>query len=285
MRDDHDWSVEMKVGVLGTGIMGAGMAKNIAAAGHDVVVWNRTRERAEATGLPVAATPQEAVTGSDVAVTMLRDLDAVREAVTDVDFGESVWMQSSTVGLGIEELASLGATMLDAPVLGTRAPAEEGKLTVLLSGPADARHTVAPVCDAVGAKTVDLGDRIGDASKLKLALNTWVLILVEGTAELMAFAEAAGVGPAVVLEAIAGGPLDHPYLQQKGKAIIEQQFDDPSFKLETAHKDAVLIHELAAQSGVDLGFIDAIEESFARAIAAGHGEQDLSATWYASKKP
>jgi 3-hydroxyisobutyrate dehydrogenase len=271
------------VAVLGTGIMGSAMAKNIAAAGHDVIVWNRTRERAEATGLPVAATPQEAVTGRDVTVTMLRDLGAVREAVADVDFDESVWMQSSTVGLGIEELAPLGGTMLDAPVLGTRAPAEEGKLTVLLAGPADARRTVAPICDAIGTKTVDLGDRIGDASRLKLALNTWVLVLVEGAAELIALTEAAGLDPNLVLSALQGGPLDSPYLQQKGTAIIARQFDDPSFKLETAHKDAVLIRELAARSGVDLAFVDAIEDRFARAIAAGHGDEDMSATWYASK--
>lgn len=274
----------MRVAVLGTGIMGAGMAKNIAAAGHDVVVWNRTRERAEATGLPVAATPQEAVTGSDVAVTMLRDLDAVREAVADVDFGESVWMQSSTVGLGIEELAAFDGTMLDAPVLGTRTPAEEGKLTALLSGPADARRTVAPVCDAIGTKTIDLGDRIGAASKLKLALNMWVLILVESSAELVALTEAAGVDPKLVLSALEGGSLDSPYLQLKAKAIIERQFD-PQFKLETAHKDAGLIRELAARSGVELAFVDAIEERFGRAIAAGHGEEDMSAAWYASKKP
>ncbi|MDX6426609.1 MAG: 3-hydroxyisobutyrate dehydrogenase [Gaiellaceae bacterium] len=273
----------MKVGVLGTGIMGAGMAKNIAAAGHDVVVWNRTRERAEATGLPVAATPQEAVTGRDVAVTMLRDLDAVREAVADVDFGESVWMQSSTVGLGIEELAALGWTMLDAPVLGTRAPAEEGKLTVLLAGPADARRTVAPICNAIGTKTVELGDRIGDASKLKLVLNMWVLILVEAAAELVALAEAAGVDPNLVLSAFQGGPLESPYLQLKARAIIERQFE-PSFKLETAHKDAGLIRELAARSGVDLAFVDAIEDRFSRAIAAGHGDEDMAAAWYASKR-
>jgi 3-hydroxyisobutyrate dehydrogenase len=260
------------------------MAKNIAGAGHDVVVWNRTRERAEATGLPVAETPQEAVTGSDVALTMLRDLDAVRAAVSDVDFGESVWMQSSTVGLGIEELASLGWTMVDAPVVGTRRPAEEGKLTVLLSGPAEARRTVVPVCDAIGSKTVDLGDRIGDASRLKLVLNTWVVVLVEGTAELIALAEAAGLDPSKVLAALAGGPLDSPYLQQKGKAIIERQFD-PQFKLETAHKDVLLIRELAARSGVDLALVDAIEGRFARAIAAGHGDEDLSATWYATKAP
>jgi 3-hydroxyisobutyrate dehydrogenase len=274
----------MRVAVLGTGIMGAAMAKNIAAAGHDVVVWNRTRERAEATGLPVAATPQEAVTGSDVALTMLRDLAAVREAVNDVDFGDSVWMQSSTVGLGIEELAALGWTMLDAPVLGTRKPAEEGKLTVLLSGPADARRTVTPVCDAIGSKTVDLGDRIGAATRLKLVLNMWVLILVESAAELIAFAEAAGVDPNLVLSTFQGTSLDSPYLQQKGKAIIEQQFE-PQFKLETAHKDVLLIRELAERSGVDLALVDAIEDRFARAIAAGHGDKDMSATWYATKRP
>jgi 3-hydroxyisobutyrate dehydrogenase len=213
---------------------------------------------------------------------MLRDLEAVLEAVADVDFGDTVWMQSSTVGLGIEQLAALGWTMLDAPVLGTRAPAEEGKLTVLLSGPADARRTVAPICDAIGTKTVELGDRIGDASKLKLVLNMWVLILVEAAAELVAFAEAAGIDPNLVFSAFQGGPLESPYLQLKAKAIIERQFD-PSFKLETAHKDAGLIRELAARSGVDLAFVDAIEDRFARAIAAGHGDEDMAAAWYASK--
>jgi 3-hydroxyisobutyrate dehydrogenase len=274
----------MRVAVLGTGIMGAAMAKNIAAAGHDIVVWNRTRERAEATGFPVAETPQDAVAGSEVALTMLRDLDAVRSAVHDVDFGDSVWMQSSTVGLGIEELAAFGWKMVDAPVSGTRHPAEEGKLTVLLAGPAGARSAVEPVCDAIGSKTVDLGDRIGDASKLKLMLNVWVLVLAEGTAELLAFAEAVGLDPGAVLAAIEGGPLDSPYFQQKGRAVIERHFD-PQFKLETAHKDAGLIRELAARSSVDLALVDAIEDRFARAIAAGHGDEDLSATWYATKQP
>jgi 3-hydroxyisobutyrate dehydrogenase len=174
--------------------------------------------------------------------------------------------------------------MLDAPVLGTRKPAEERKLTVLLSGPGDARRIVTPVCDAIGSKTVDLGDRIGAASRLKLVLNMWVLILVESAAELIAFAEAAGVDPNLVLSTFQGTSLDSPYLHQKGKAIIERQFD-PQFKLETAHKDVLLIRELAERSGVDLALVDAIEDRFARAIAAGHGDQDMSATWYASKRP
>jgi 3-hydroxyisobutyrate dehydrogenase len=111
-----------------------------------------------------------------------------------------------------------------------------------------------------------------------------VLILVEGTAELIAFAEAAGLDPNLVLSALQGGSLDCPYLQQKGRAIIERQFD-AQFKLETAHKDALLVREFAARSGVDLAFVDAIEDRFARAIAAGHGEEDQSATWYATRKP
>lgn len=273
----------MKVAVLGTGIMGAAMARNIAAAGHGVRVWNRTRASAEATGLPVAGSPQEAVTGADVAVTMLRDLDAVRETVDGIEFGDAVWMQCSTVGLGIEELAGLGTTLVDAPVLGTRKPAEDGALTVLLSGPPAARRIVEPIADAVGAKTVDLGDQVGSATRFKLVMNSWVLMLTESTAELLAFAEAAGVDPTQVLESLAGGPLDSGYLQQKGAAIAARDFS-PSFKLETAHKDAQLIRELAARSGIGLALVDALADRFATAVADGHGDEDMSATWYASRR-
>ena len=142
----------MRVAVLGTGIMGAPMAKNVASAGHDVVVWNRTREKAEATGLAVGDSPQEAVRGADVVVTMLRDVEAVKEAVGVIDWDGAAWMQSSTVGLGIEELSAVGDTLVDAPVLGTRKPAEEGTLSVFLSGPQELRARVRPVAEAVGSK-------------------------------------------------------------------------------------------------------------------------------------
>ena len=207
----------MKVAVLGTGIMGAPMARNIAAAGHDVRVWNRTRERAEGTGLPVAASAQEAVDGSDVVVTVLRDLDAVKEATEGVDFGEAVWLQSSTVGLGIEELAG---SLVDAPVLGTRGPAEEGKLTVFMSGPAELRDRARPVAEAVAAKVVDVGDRVGDATRLKLAVNAWLVVLTEGAAEAIALAEAAGVGGQRLLETLKGGPMDSGYLRPGAYADV-----------------------------------------------------------------
>lgn len=273
----------MRVAVLGTGIMGSAMARNVAAAGHDVVVWNRTRAKAEATGLAVAATPSEAVAGADALLTVLNDLAAVREALAGVELGEIAWMQSSTVGLGVEELAALGGRLVDAPVLGTRKPAEEGKLTAFLAGPLDARDAVRPVAEAVAAKVVDVGDRIGDATRLKLVLNTWVLFLTEGTAELLALADAAGIEPQRVLDSLAGGPLDSAYLQQKGAMVVAQQFE-PQFKLETALKDAELVRELAARCGVDLPLLDAAAGSFARAVRLGHGSEDMAATWYATRQ-
>jgi 3-hydroxyisobutyrate dehydrogenase len=273
----------MRVAVLGTGIMGAAMARNIAAAGHDVVVWNRTRAKAEQTGLPVADTADIAVRSADVLLTALRDLDAVREVVSNLDLAGVAWMQSSTVGLRVGELASLGGRLVDAPVLGTRQPAEEGRLAVFLSGAAAARAAVRPVADAVAAQVVDVGDRVGDATRLKLVLNAWVLFQTESAAELLALAEAAGIPPRSVLETLAGGPTDSAYLQQKGAAIASRSFS-AQFKLETALKDAELIEELAVETGVELPVLDAVVERFGRAVELGHGEEDMAATWYASRR-
>lgn len=273
----------MRVAVLGTGIMGAPMARNIAAAGHDVVVWNRTRAKAEATGLPVAGSPAAAVAGADVLLTVLHDLTAVREALAGVELGDVAWMQSSTVGVAVEELAALGGRLVDAPVLGTRKPAEEGKLTAFLAGPPALRDAVRPVAKAVAEKVVDVGDRVGDATRLKLVLNTWVLFLTEGTAELLALAAAAGFEPERVLEALAGGPLDSVYLQQKGAMVVAERFE-PQFKLQTALKDAELVRALAERSGIDLALLDAVAGRFARAVELGHGSEDMAATWYATRK-
>ena len=273
----------MRVAVLGTGIMGAGMARNVASAGHDVVVWNRSRERAEALGLPVAGSPAEALDGADVLLTVLRDLDAVRDALAGVDLGDVAWMQSSTVGPRVEELAALGGRLVDAPVLGSRKPAEEGTLTVLLAGPAGARDAVRPVADAVAARVLDVGDRVGEATRLKLLLNTWVLLLVASTAELLALAEAAGVDATLVLSTLKGGPMDSPYLQQKGAAILDEAFA-PQFKLETALKDAELIRELAAASGAEPALLAAATRRFERAVELGHGSEDMAAVWYAARE-
>ena len=272
----------MRVAVLGTGIMGGSMAKNIAAAGHDVVVWNRSREKAAATGLAVAETPADAVGGADVLVTVLRDFDAVVEALDGVELGDRPWLQCSTVGPRVDELARLDPQLVDAPVLGSRKAAADGALTVYLAGPAAARDAVRPVAEAMG-EVVDVGDRVGDATRLKLVLNTWVVLLTESTAELLALAEAGGLDPRLVLETLSGQPMDSPYLQLKGSLIVDRTFE-PQFKLETALKDVELIEELAARSGVELPLVEATARAFARAVELGHGDEDMAATWYGTRK-
>jgi 3-hydroxyisobutyrate dehydrogenase len=269
----------MRVAVLGTGIMGAPMARNIAGADHDVVVWNRTREKAEGLGAAVADSPAEAIHGADAVITMLADGDAVASAIDDVALGTGqVWWQASTVGLEatgrLAERAG-AAAFVDGPVLGTRKPAEEGKLTVLASGPREAKERLAPLFEAVAAKTIDVGDEAGASSRLKLVLNAWIVSLVESLGETVALAEGLGVDPRRFFEAIGGGPLDLPYAQMKGKLMLERAYDEPSFKLSLAAKDA----RLALQATeLELPVLEAVRAQMERAIEAGHGDDDMAAT-------
>jgi 3-hydroxyisobutyrate dehydrogenase len=275
----------MRVAVLGTGIMGAPMARNLAAAGHEVVVWNRTREKAEATGLEVAGSPRQAIGAADAVLTMLPDAEVVGEVVAlDAFADDAVWVQTSTVGLGVETLAAraedAGVAFLDAPVLGTKAPAEQGALTVLAAGPRELRERCRPIFDAIGSKTLEF-DRVGEASRFKLVLNSWILAVLEGIAETLAFAQASGFDPALVLETIAGGPLDAPYAQLKGRMMVERSFE-PSFPLALAFKDTALMREAAARARVELPLVELVAAQFRRAIDAGHGDEDWAAVFHAS---
>lgn len=284
----------ISVAVLGTGIMGTAMARNLAAAGLDVRAWNRTRAKAEpltADGVRVTDTPGEAVDGADVILTMLLDgpsvLDALGPAVPRLAPG-TVWLQMSTVGVeGIAPLAAFaaehGLRFVDAPVLGTRQPAEQGELTILAAGPQDVRASAAQVFDIVGKVTRWVGEdgASGAASRLKLVANSWVLTVINGTGEALALAEGLGVDPRDFLAAVAGGPLDMPYLRMKSEMILARDLP-PSFTVSAARKDARLITEAAGQAGVRMDLAAAAAARFARAEAQGHGEEDGAAAYYAS---
>jgi 3-hydroxyisobutyrate dehydrogenase len=279
----------MLVAVLGTGTMGAAMARNIAEAGMSVRVWNRTRERAEQTGLEVADDPAAAVAGADAMLTMLADGDAVEE-VAEQALGalndDAVWVQMSTVGIAAnEKLAKLAeerdVPFVDAPVSGTKQPAEEGQLVVLASGPRDARERVKPIFDAVGGKTVELGDA-GEGTRLKLVLNAWLGDLVDSLAETIAFAEAIDIDPQQFLQAIEGGPLGPAYAQLKGKMMIEREFP-PSFSLALMRKDAGLVLEAAERHDFDAALMETAAKIFDRAIEAGHADEDMAAAFFAYK--
>jgi 3-hydroxyisobutyrate dehydrogenase len=280
------------VAVLGAGgTMGAPMARNLVRAGFTVRGWNRTRERAEPLaddGVVVVETPADATDGAGVIVTMLSDANAVLETM-DGEHGvlhgilseNMVWLQTSTIGERgtgrcIELADGHGLAFVDAPVLGTKQPAEDGKLVVLASGAAALRPQVEPVFDAIGQRTMWVGEaRAG--TRLKLAINGWIVTVVEGVAETFALAEGLGLDPQLVLDALDGGALDLPYMRLKGRAIMAREFT-PSFRLALAAKDAGLVTEAAEQRGLDLPMLRTIRERLAEG-AQRYGDEDFSATY------
>lgn len=279
------------VAVLGIGIMGTGMARSLARAGQDVTVWNRSAEPARAladAGVTVATDPAEAVAGADVVVTMLFDADATAQVMEPVlpRWPEgAVWAQTATVGLdGTARLAAMaeryGVAFVDAPVLGTRQPAESGTLTVLASGPGTARAAVAPVFDAIGSRTIWVGERPGDGQKLKLVANSWVGMVITGTAQAIALAEGLGLDPQLFLDTIAGGPLDTAYAQAKGRTMIAAEFPT-AFAVSGVVKDLGLIIAAMRAAQVDARVLEAVSEAFHRTDAAGHGGADMAAVVHA----
>jgi 3-hydroxyisobutyrate dehydrogenase len=282
-----------RVAVLGTGIMGAAMARNLLSDGMEVRAWNRSREKAEPLredGAEVADSPADAARGADFLLTMLADVDAIEEAVAGDVLPAltegGVWLQMSTVGEdGSNRLAEIarehGVSYLDAPVLGTRQPAEQGQLVVLASGPEEVREQSEPVFDAVGSKTVWLGEA-GAGSRLKLVTNNWIVGLLGVLAETVAFANFIGVDPSRFLETIEGGPLGLPYAQLKGNMMIEEDFPT-SFSAKLARKDAGLVLGTAEAHGLRMPIAEAVAARFDETIQAGHGEEDMAAIYRAAK--
>ena len=289
-----------RVAVLGTGKMGAGMARSLRRAGMDVTVWNRTRSRAEplvADGVRVADTPADAVAGVDAVVTMLWDGDSVAEVMAEaLPAAPSgvLWVQASTVDVddAAGRLPALagehGAGFIDAPVLGTRQPAEQGTLLVLAAGPGAEpgsepgvlRDRAASLFDAIGSRTIWVSDRPGDATRLKLTLNAWVLTLTAGTAQSVALAQAFGLDPQLFLDTISGGATDSPYAQLKGKAMIAGAFPS-AFGLDGALKDSELIVAAMRATGTAPSLMEAIGQQFRTAAEAGHGDEDMAAVVHA----
>jgi 3-hydroxyisobutyrate dehydrogenase len=290
------------VAVLGAGgTMGFPMARNLARAGLGVRVWNRSREKAEALakdGAQVCDSPAGAADGASVILTMLAGTDAVLAAVDGPDGAFAslppatgsgttdgvIWLQMSTIGEeGTERCADLAGQreipFVDAPVLGTRQPAEERKLVILASGPATLRNRVQPVFGALGHRTIWAGEA-GAGSRLKLVTSNWVLTVTEGTAETIALAEGLGLDPQMFLDALEGGPLDLPYLRIKSQAILNRDFT-PAFRLKLAAKDARLVAEAAERHHVDVPLAGLLRDRLAQGTRE-HGEEDMAATYFTS---
>ncbi len=283
------------VALLGVGVMGAAMGRRLLGAGFGVRAWNRTRERAEAlaeAGASVAATPAEAATGAGILLTVLADGGAVAAAVEGPGGALAglapggVWIQTSTIGVDeTDRCATLagraGVGYVDAPVLGTRRPAEEGTLTVLAA--CDDPAVLArcqPVFDAIASRVVNAGGEHGQATRLKLVVNTWLHALMGALSEAVALASALGVDPEAFLDVIDGAPVGSPYATLKGRLMLAREYPT-SFALDLAHKDVRLALEAAGEDAERLTVLAAMLERYGDAIELGHGRDDLAAVYEA----
>lgn len=279
---------DVRVAVLGTGIMGSAMARNLVSAGLRTMVWDRspgaTTPLSEA-GALVAASPGEAVRDAQVVITMLPTVDVVNSVVFAGGVAEAlaegaVWAQMGTIGLTeTAEIASrLGqlrpdVVFVDAPVSGSKGPAEAGRLLILASGPQAAAAIVDPVFSVIGRKTVWLGEA-GQGSRMKLAVNAYMSILIEGVAEALELAGRLGIDDAKLAECIEGGPLDAPIADAKLHKMEHGDFA-PEFPLAWALKDVDLA--VGAAGDGELPLLAALSRQWRAAVDAGYGREDVSA--------
>jgi 3-hydroxyisobutyrate dehydrogenase len=277
----------MTVAVLGTGTMGAPIARNLLHAGFGVRVWNRTLAKAAVVGVDArrTATPGEAAAGADVLITMLADGAAVEQVMAGPTGALSmlgagaIWIQMSTVGAQwTARLAGLVArhdvAFVDAPVSGSSRAAEQGELVILASGATTVRPRIEPIFDVLGQQTLWLRCT-GDGSRLKLALNNWLAVLVEGMVETLTLSEALGLDPRILLEAIGDGPMASDYALAKGAAMLNAEFT-PGFPLRHAIKDAELALSAAHRHGVELPLTSALLPRWHEALAGDHGGDDVA---------
>jgi 3-hydroxyisobutyrate dehydrogenase len=277
---------QVRTAVLGTGIMGSAMARNLAAAGLATTVWDRspaaTAPLAQA-GALVAASPAEAVRDADIVITMLPTAEVVDAVMFAGGAAQAlpdgaVWAQMGTIGLDAtadiaRRLGELrpGTLFVDAPVSGSKGPAQAGQLLILASGPAAAAAVLGPVFSVLGRRTVWLGEA-GQGSAMKLAVNAYMSILIEGVAEALELASRLGVDAAKLAQCIEGGPLDAPIAGAKLHKMETGDFA-PEFPLAWALKDV----DLATTAAGELPLLAALSRQWHAAVAAGHGREDVSA--------
>ena len=276
-----------KLAVVGLGTMGAAMAGTALRSGIPLVVWDR-RPGAAANfatqGVDVAQSVADAVEGADVVITMVTNVDAVMSIATEQGLLTALrpgaaWAQMSTIGVeGTERIATMvkdqrpDTYFVDAPVSGSKVPAEQGNLVIFASGPDEARARVAPVFDAVGQRTLWLGPA-GYGSRMKLVNNVLLAFTAEGVANSFALAHRLGLKPGLVIEAFDGGPLVSPWESGKLRRIAQGEYSE-EFALALALKD---VHLALSEAGPDrFPVLAALAEEWGAIVDRGLGQEDVT---------
>ncbi len=289
------------VGVIGLGIMGAPMARNLLRADFPLVVWNRTPERADAlveAGAERAASPREVAERAAIAITMLSDSpdvaevyrapDGVLAGVTSRGGGRSqssereiplVLVDMSTIAPRVArelagEAAARGASMLDAPVSGGDVGAQEGTLSIMVGGDAAALERARPALEALGTRITHVGAS-GAGQVVKACNQVVVALTLEALGEALVLGAKAGVDPAAIVEALGGGLAASRVLEVRGPKLLARDFA-PGFKLDLHAKDLAIVLETARELGVALPGTAVVDQLFRAEQSRGHGDADNS---------
>jgi 3-hydroxyisobutyrate dehydrogenase-like beta-hydroxyacid dehydrogenase len=272
----------MKVAILGTGKMGAAMARRLHQRGYELSLWNRTRSRAEQLGVgPVFDRPAQAVQGADLAISMLTDSTAVRQTylgkggAAEVN-GAPIYVDSSTVDPGTHEqlakaLSQRGASFIEAPVVGSVPAVESGKLLILVGGDESTLERIRPVLEVLGE--VRYIGPLGHGARLKLIANSMLAITSAAAGELYNAGLRAGVDRQRVWEILTRFA---PYLDARRAGFLDGHYEPAMFRLVDLVKDLRLAHELYGEVGIDTPLTEATRQLFEKALGE-YGERDIAA--------
>jgi len=281
--------MKKKIGFIGLGIMGKPMAKNLLKAGYELIVFNRTREKAEelaAGGARVASSPAQVASNSEVIITVvsnhqaLEDVILGKEGVLSTIKQGTILIDSSTVAPSTTRrfaqlIAAKGAIMLDAPLTGSKLAAEAGTIVFNVGGDRAAYEACQDIFAAMGRKSIYIGES-GQGAQAKLCNQLIVACMLEAISEGLVMAVRGGIDPDVMIEVLSSSAARSGILEMKAQSILKRDFD-PHFSLKLMHKDLSLVLESATELNVPVLEAAVVREIFGAALAQGKGEMDFSA--------
>jgi 3-hydroxyisobutyrate dehydrogenase-like beta-hydroxyacid dehydrogenase len=282
-------SMKPKIGFMGLGIMGVPMAANLLKAGYPVMIYNRSPEKAEPLvkqGAGLASHPTAMARAADVVIAMVTGPEALGDLLWGPDGAggafnhRKVFINMSSVSPRCtrelaRELEPTGVTFIDAPVSGTKKPAEDGALLILAGGPRDKVQEMEPVLLAMGKKVVYCG-AAGQGSMMKMCINLLLGLMMEGFAEVLNFGRLGGLSPAAMLDTIFSGPLNCGMFQVKAPNLQNHAYP-PAFPLKHMTKDAKFIVDTAFELGAPVPAAHTILHLYRTGVAQGWGDEDVSA--------
>jgi 3-hydroxyisobutyrate dehydrogenase-like beta-hydroxyacid dehydrogenase len=279
----------MKLGFIGLGKMGSAMARNLAGAGHELTVYNRTRDKAEALAggaIRVADSPADAARGSEAVFTMLSDDHALGEVV----FGQDgiaaglkqggIHVSSSTISTGFaraltEEHGKRGQIAISAPVFGRPEAAEQKKLIVAAGGDAQAVENLRPAFDAIGRRTFVIGPEPWQANAVKLCGNFMIASMLESFGETFAVMRKSGIDQHVFLD-VMNELFGSPVYKNYGSTVADEKFEPAGFALKLGLKDVRQALEAGQEAGVPMPFASVVRDHLVSALANGQEQLDWS---------